>query len=100
MTPTSIIGTPLESTHSTIPTRLGQPQYPLRGVSSADRIRQLFSDHRTFPLATLGIIEALTTRRASMPCTRPSPSTTAMSSFPMRHVQEDDKALCLGTLVC
>lgn len=40
------------------------------------------------PLTTSGMIEASMTRKPSTPCTRASLSTTAISSVPIRHVQD------------
>ena len=40
-----------------------------------------------FPVVTIGITEASTTRSPSMPCTRHSASTTDIGSPPMRQVE-------------
>ncbi|MNN85563.1 hypothetical protein D3C81_2028690 [compost metagenome] len=45
------------------------------------------------PVMMIGMIEASTTRRPCMPCTRPWPSTTAMSSVPILHEQDGWKAV-------
>ncbi|MNH11836.1 hypothetical protein D3C79_713610 [compost metagenome] len=45
------------------------------------------------PVMISGMIDASTTRRPFMPCTRPSPSTTAMSSVPILHEQDGWKAV-------
>src|SRR5471030_3103860 len=39
------------------------------------------------PVVISGMIDASTTRRPCMPCTRPSPSTTAMSSVPIARAR-------------
>lgn len=65
----------------------GFPLYRVaRSTSSAARCAIIIVGALVLPDGKVGMTEASTTRRPSMPCTRNSGSTTARPSLPMRQV--------------